>query len=58
MCWNWGKSKKTYDDRQSGNEWCASKKLWSTIKSLLPNEIVSNEKIAVIEKEKIIKSNK
>ena len=52
------KCKREYSDNLYEKNVCDNKKFWRAVKPLLSNKIISNEKITIIECDKIIRSDK
>ena len=52
------KSKREYYQNMSVENVCDNKKFWKAVKPLLSNEIMSSEKIALVEGTKILKNDK
>ena len=53
-----GKSKRKYFGNLNEKNVCDNKKFWRVVKPLLSNKIISNEKITIVECDKIIRSDK
>ena len=51
------KSKKEYFNNLNEKSVCDNKKFWRVVKPLLSNKIISNEKITIVEGDKIIRSD-
>ena len=52
------KSKREYLNNLNQKNVCDNKKFWRVVKPLLSNKIISNEKITIVEGDKIIRSYK
>ena len=52
------KSKKEYFNNLNEKSVCDNKKFWRVVKPLLSNKIILNEKIKIVEGDKIIRSDK
>ena len=52
------KSKREYFNNLNEKNVCDNKKFWRVVKPLLSNKIISNEKITIVEGDKIIRSDK
>ena len=52
------KSKREYFGNLNEKNLCNNKKFWSVVKPLLSNKVVSNEKIIIVENDKIIENGK
>ena len=52
------KSKREYFNNLNKKKVCNKKKFWGVVKPLLSNKIVSNEKITIVEGDKIIRRGK
>ena len=52
------KSKRDYCQNLNVNSVCDNEKFWKVVKPLLSNKVVSNEKITLVEKTEILKSDK
>ena len=52
------KSKKEYFGNLNEKNLCDNKKFWSVVKPLLSNKVVSNEKIILVENDKIVENDK
>ena len=52
------KSKRGYFNNLNEKNVCDNKKFWRVVKPLLSNKIISNEKITIVEGDKIIRSDK
>ena len=51
------KSKREYFNNLNEKNFCDNKKFWRVVKPLLSNKIISNEKITIVEGDKIIRSD-
>ena len=54
-CFTFAKSKRDYHNKLNQKNICDNRKFQKVVKPLLPNKIVSNEKITLVEGEQIIK---
>ena len=52
------KSKREYYQNLSAENVCDNKKFWKVVRPLLPNKIMSSEKITLVEGTKILKNDK
>ena len=52
------KSKREYFNNLNEKNVCDNKKFWRVVKPLLSNKIISNEKIKIVDGDKIIRSDK
>ena len=53
----WRKSRRDHYSNVNEKNVCANRKYWKVVKLLLSGNIVSNEKITLVEREEIIKKN-
>ena len=52
------KSKREFYDNLNEKKLCDNKRFWGVVKPLLSNKVVSNENIALVEQENIVKNDK